>query len=522
VHNLYLTGLPGVGKSTLARLVAPRLGLLHIDTDQEIERRVGMPIAQYWRDHGEQAFRGVERTVVLEALANPAPKLVAFGGGALLARDVRHQAIRSGTLIHLRAPQAVLEARLAVDAKRPILQAAEGLPARLVALLQARAEAYAESHAEIWTDDDIDTLCDTLCAKYTQNPLLMPLGTNSYPIDIVEGEPRFLADALASMGPSSIVVVTDTNVTVACKESLDALLSTLSIPRTVVTLLPGEVHKTVSSVQTIWDSALLAEIDRDSIVVGFGGGVVTDLAGFTASTLLRGLRWVAVPTTSLAMIDASVGGKTGFDTTHGKNLIGTFHQPSRVVIDTTHLSTLPSRELRCGFAEAVKIAALFDAALLDRIAESASELTRGAGNVAEIVRRCVALKIDVVCADEREKGARALLNAGHTVGHALETAGGYEALQHGEAVAIGLVLETQLAERKGWAEAGTANKLRHVLAALGFGCTASPELLMRALPRLGHDKKRVGGELILPIVANIGQGTLVRVPVRELETLLRA
>jgi shikimate kinase / 3-dehydroquinate synthase len=521
VHNLYLTGLPGVGKSTLARLVAPRLGLAHIDTDQEIERRVGMPIAQYWREHGEQAFRAVERAVVQEALANPVPKLIAFGGGALLTRDVRHRAIHSGTLIHLRAPQAVLEARLGKDANRPILQAEEGLAARLLALELARAEAYAESHAEIWTDDDIDTLCDTLCAKYTHSPLLMPLGTNSYAIDVVEGEPLFLADALASMGPSSLVVVTDTNVTVARKEALDVLLSTLSIPRTIVTLLPGEVHKTVGSVQTIWDSALGAEIDRDTVVVGFGGGVVTDLAGFAAATLLRGIRWVSVPTTSLAMVDASVGGKTGFDTAHGKNLIGAFHQPSRVVIDTAHLSTLPSRELRGGFAEAVKIAALFDAAFFDRLQGAAAELARGSGDVAEVLRRCVSLKIDVVSADEREKGTRALLNAGHTIGHALEAAGEYQEMQHGEAVAMGLVLETQFAERKGWSAAGTATRLKQVFSALGLECAPTPELALRAIPRLAHDKKRSGSELTLPIVEQIGQGALKRVPLRELEGLLR-
>src|SRR5581483_9972346 len=191
-------------------------------------------------------------------------------------------------------------------------------------------------------------------------------------------------------------------------------------------------------------------VDRDALVVAFGGGVVGDLAGFAAACLLRGVRFVQAPTTLLAMVDSSVGGKTGFDHPAGKNLIGAFHQPSAVVADLAHLRTLPARERTAGLAEVVKIAVATDGALLDRVERDAAALGRGeAGALLPVVREAIAAKIRIVRDDEREAGARALLNLGHTVGHALEAHGGYAALLHGEAVALGLIAEMSAAAALG-------------------------------------------------------------------------
>jgi shikimate kinase / 3-dehydroquinate synthase len=529
VNNLYFTGLPGTGKSTLARFIAPRLGLAHVDTDAEIERRVACSVADYWNANGERAFRAVERQVVLDVLADPAPKIVAFGGGALLSSDLRHQVVRSGLVVHLKTPPDLLNSRLEAQARghalggksvRPILAAAEGLRARLAELELARAEFYAESHMTLWTDDEIETLADAVCVKYTQRPLLVPLGPRSYPVHVVSNEPHLPADVLASMGPSSIVLLTDTNVTLARRTSIESLLTTLAIPRTVVTLPAGESHKTTASMQTIWDAALSGEMDRDTVVVGFGGGVVNDMAGFAAATLLRGIRFVSIPTTLLSMVDASVGGKTGVDCTQGKNLIGAFHQPSHVIADVAHLETLPSRELCSGLAELVKTAALFDAALFHCVRKQGAALSRGEGDFAELVRVCLQHKIDVVTRDERETGDRVLLNFGHTVGHALERALNYEGLSHGEAVGLGMLAETKFGESRGWVEAGTAEMIRETLKVCGLPTEFDHALLAKAAPGMRTDKKRSGDCIRLPLVMSVGRSEVRRVTMEDLVSAL--
>lgn len=222
----------------------------------------------------------------------------------------------------------------------------------------------------------------------------------------------------------------------------------------------GESSKSRESAARLQDEAIAARVGRDGVVVAVGGGVVGDLAGFVAATLYRGLAWVQVPTTLLAMVDSSVGGKTGVDTAAGKNLVGAFHQPARVVADVATLSTLPDRQLRAGLAEVIKYGVILDEQLFidleDGLLESCTARVPEA--LAAVVERCVALKGEVVADDEREAGRRQILNFGHTVGHALESLSGYRLL-HGEAVAVGMVAEARLAERKSVAEPGLAERI---------------------------------------------------------------
>jgi 3-dehydroquinate synthase len=287
------------------------------------------------------------------------------------------------------------------------------------------------------------------------------------------------------------------------------------VPVTEVTLRPGEPHKTLASVTSIWDAALAQGIDRDAVVVGFGGGVVGDLAGFAASTLLRGVRVVQVPTTLLAMVDASLGGKTGFDHPSGKNLLGSFHQPTAVIVDLAHLSTLPRRELVAGFAEVAKIALACDEELWLELESKADALVSGpSADLAPIVSRAIQLKARIVADDELDSSARLVLNLGHTAGHALEAASGFTRYLHGEAVALGMLAELETCERLGRGGGELLPRVRSLLRRLHLPTEVPAADLARAWSHVTLDKKGSGGTLRLPVVHSVGV-TVVEVVSRQ-------
>jgi 3-dehydroquinate synthase len=327
---------------------------------------------------------------------------------------------------------------------------------------------------------------------------------------------------MAALGASSMIVVTDAHIRRAQGKLLDAMLAPLTLPRFDVVLAAGEAQKTLGTVATIWDAALGAGIDREAVVFGFGGGVVLDLAGFAAATLLRGLRWLAAPTTLLAMVDASVGGKTGFDHPAGKNLVGAFHQPSAVVADFATLATLPIRERRAGLAEVVKIALAYDAALFQRMEETAEALRDGDdGALFPVVSAAILAKTRVVRADEREHGERVILNLGHTVGHALEAHGGFTRWLHGEAVALGVVAELRAAAALGLGDATIATRTQRLLARLGLPSEPkdlSRDELAAALRWADADKKRRGTHLRLPVIQSLGASSTAPVELERLKS----
>jgi shikimate kinase/3-dehydroquinate synthase len=518
---LVLSGFMATGKSTVGRLVAARLGVPFLDTDALLEAQTGKTVGELFASEGEARFREREAALVLGMLEDRTPRVIAFGGGTVTMPRVRHAALEAATVLTLTASAETIVARVPSLPARPNLLAASPLD-RARDLLTLRREAYGECHAAIPTEGRTpEALAEVVLGYASRDALAMPLGTRTYAVELADGEPERLAAALAELSPSSLLVVTDTNVVQARGAWLTAALGGITAARRDVVITPGEPSKTLATVARIWDEALTGGVDRDAVVIAFGGGVVGDLAGFAASTLLRGVRCVQVATSLLAMVDSSVGGKTGFDHAAGKNLIGAFFQPSRVILDVEHLTTLPPRERTAGLAEVVKVALVQDAALLAALERDAEALARGdRAALRPIIRAAVEAKLRVVRDDERESGARALLNLGHTVGHALEAHGGYATLLHGEAVAIGTVLELRATERLGLTPAGTATRAAALMTRLGLPTDASPREVAAAWPFVMSDKKRAATTLKLPVVTGAGRGSVERIPLADLNEAL--
>ncbi|WP_394824276.1 3-dehydroquinate synthase [Pendulispora albinea] len=505
MRSIVLSGFMATGKSTVGARLSARLGVPFVDTDAVITKAAGKSIPEIFRDDGEAAFRARELEVARSLLLDGTPRVIAFGGGTVTSREVRHLALERAIVVTLAARPETIVARAGDTSGRPNLMAPDPA-ARVRHLLESRAAAYAECHATLQTDDvDADALVDAIVHLAQRDPIVVPLGERTYVVDVTLDDPARVTDALARLAPSSLLVVTDAHVERARGRALEAALHPLTLPQTRVSLPPGEEQKVLPTVGTIWDAGLGAGIDRNAAVVAFGGGVVGDLAGFAASTLLRGIDCVQIPTTLLSMVDSSVGGKTGFDHPVGKNVIGSFHQPRAVVVDLAHLTTLPEREIACGMAEVVKIAAIADAPLLDAI-EAAGELSaRTLDRLVPIVRGAILAKVRIVRDDEREAGQRVLLNFGHTLGHAIEANGRYSRYRHGEAVALGTVLELVAGAKLGLTSPELVTRVRTLLERLHLPTHIDPAELSASFRFLGSDKKRRGGSIRVPFATTAGQ-----------------
>ncbi len=341
----------------------------------------------------------------------------------------------------------------------------------------------------------------------------VPLGPRSYEVRIAAG---LLARAGAEIAPllarPRVAVVTDDAVAALHLLALSEALAAAGIAMTAVSVPPGEGAKSWAQLARVTDWLLEQRIERRDLVVALGGGVVGDLAGFAAAVLRRGVRFVQVPTTLLAQVDSSVGGKTGINSAFGKNLVGAFHQPSLVLADTDLLATLTPRDMRAGYGEVVKYGLLGDAAFFSWLeANGAAVLSHDRAAVTHAVTRSVQMKADIVARDETEEGDRALLNLGHTFAHALEAATGYGSrLLHGEAVAVGCALAFALSARLGLCSQEDPSRVAAHLAAMGMvarladipGDLPPPE---RLLDLMGQDKKVVDGRLRFILARGIGQ-----------------
>ena len=349
--------------------------------------------------------------------------------------------------------------------------------------------------------------------------LTVPLGSRSY--EILVGR-DLLRDAGQHLGPvlarPKAAIVTDETVAKLHLETLRGALAKTGVASDTIVLPPGEASKNFAELERLLDRLLELDLERNDTLIALGGGVIGDITGFAASVLRRGTGFVQIPTTLLAQVDSAVGGKTGINTRHGKNLIGSFYQPRLVLADVGLLQTLPRRQLLAGYAEVMKYGLLGDREFFAWLEREASHLLDGgnAAVLAQAVLTSCAIKARFVGADEREVGERALLNLGHTFGHALEAASGYDgSLLHGEAVAIGMVLALELSVRLGFCRPEAAARVRQHFVAVGLPTSTGPVSLGRAdaaalLAHMRHDKKVRDGQLAFVLLREIGDAFLTR------------
>ena len=399
-RHVALVGFMGAGKSSLGAEAAGRLGRPFLDLDLELERELGMTIAEIWAERGEPAFRELEEELTVEALADPVPGVLALGGGAILSERVR-ESLRDRALTLLVDVEVEEAWRRVRESDRPLAADEE----RFRVLYEEREPLYLEA-AEARVRD-VDAIALAAAGVHVESDALALLGSH------VPGSGR-----VALVSDPHVAGIHGADAQLALGARLDA---TLELPH-------GEEAKTLEAVGRLWDSLRLG---RDGTLVALGGGCTTDAAGYAASAYLRGIPWVPVPTTLVGQIDAAIGGKTAINLPGGKNLVGAFHWPARTIVDPSLLATLPEAQRREGMAEVEQTGLL--------AGEPLWELPQ-----AELVRRTAAFKAAVCLRDPHDRGPRNVLNLGHTFAHALEAAGGYGEVTHGRAVALGLLAALRL------------------------------------------------------------------------------
>lgn len=349
------------------------------------------------------------------------------------------------------------------------------------------------------------------------------LAERSYPILIGQGLLARCEPLLQIASGRMVAIVTDDQVGPLYAASLESALQGVAASQVTVTLPHGEANKGWATLERIFDALLEARFDRHAVIIALGGGVVGDMAGFAASVYQRGIDFIQVPTTLLAQVDSSVGGKTGINHPLGKNMIGAFHQPRLVLIDTDTLRSLPAREVSAGLAEIIKHGAIADAAYFDRVVQELPALRAGdAAALARAIARSCEIKAGVVSRDEREGGLRAILNFGHTFGHAIEAGLGYGEWLHGEAVGAGMVMAVDLSHRLGLIDADIPAQLREAVAAAGLPVRGPAWPAARYIELMSVDKKAEQGIPKFVLLDGLGSAVVRRAPQAQVEATLQA
>lgn len=524
-----LVGPMGVGKSTVGELLAARLGTTYRDTDADVVAAAGKPIAEIFYDEGEDHFRALERRAVEAAVAGH-PGVLALGGGAVLDAATRKLlAGRPVAYLSMDVDEAVR--RVGLGAARPLLAVNPRRQWR--ELMDARRPLYEEVARTVVATDEhtpeevAQAIIDALelpeghAAPGVENTGMTQQGhtriqvagsAGSDPYEVLVGHqllgelPQLIGDRARRVAVLHPEALTETG------EAVREDLAAQGYEAIAIQLPNAEEAKTVEVAAYCWKALGQTGFTRTDVIVGIGGGATTDVAGFVAASWLRGVRWIAIPTTVLGMVDAAVGGKTGINTAEGKNLVGAFHPPAGVLCDLAALDSLPVNDYVSGMAEIIKAGFIADPVILDLVeADPEGARTPAGPHTAELIERSIRVKAEVVSSDLKESGLREILNYGHTLAHAIEKNERYK-WRHGAAVSIGMVFAAELGRLAGRLDDATADRHRSVLASVGLPLAYRGDQWPKLLENMKVDKKSRGDLLRFIVLDGIGRPTVLEGP----------
>ncbi|MER6637355.1 3-dehydroquinate synthase [Streptomyces microflavus] len=524
-----LVGPMGVGKSTVGELLAARLGTTYRDTDADVVAEAGKPIAEIFYDEGEEHFRALERRAVAAALAGHAGVL-SLGGGAVLDGATR-ELLADRPVVYLSMDVDEAVRRVGLGAARPLLAVNPRRQWR--ELMDARRHLYEEvARTVVATDENTpeevaQAIIDALelpegqAAPGVENTGMTQQGptriqvagsAGSDPYEVLVGHqllgelPQLIGDRARRVAVLHPEALADTG------EAVRQDLADQGYEAIAIQLPNAEEAKTVEVAAYCWKALGQTGFTRTDVIVGIGGGATTDVAGFVAASWLRGVRWIAIPTTVLGMVDAAVGGKTGINTAEGKNLVGAFHPPAGVLCDLAALDSLPVHDYVSGMAEIIKAGFIADPVILDLVeADPEGARTPAGPYTAELIERSIRVKAEVVSSDLKESGLREILNYGHTLAHAIEKNERYK-WRHGAAVSIGMVFAAELGRLAGRLDDATADRHRTVLESVGLPLAYRADQWPKLLENMKVDKKSRGNLLRFIVLDALGKPTVLEGP----------
>ncbi|MFE7339727.1 3-dehydroquinate synthase, partial [Streptomyces fimicarius] len=522
-------GPMGVGKSTVGELLAARLGTTYRDTDADVVAEAGKPIAEIFYDEGEEHFRALERRAVEAAVAGH-PGVLSLGGGAVLDRATR-ELLAGRPVVYLSMDVDEAVRRVGLGAARPLLAVNPRRQWR--ELMDARRHLYEEvARTVVATDEhtpeevaqaiiDALELPEGAAAPGVENTGMTQQGptriqvagsAGSDPYEVLVGH-QLLGELPQLIGDrAQRVAVLHPEALAETGEAVRQDLADQGYEAIAIQLPNAEEAKTVEVAAYCWKALGQTGFTRTDVIVGIGGGATTDVAGFVAASWLRGVRWIAIPTTVLGMVDAAVGGKTGINTAEGKNLVGAFHPPAGVLCDLAALASLPVNDYVSGMAEIIKAGFIADPVILDLVeADPEGARTPAGPHTAELIERSIRVKAEVVSSDLKESGLREILNYGHTLAHAIEKNERYK-WRHGAAVSIGMVFAAELGRLAGRLDDATADRHRSVLESVGLPLTYRGDQWPKLLENMKVDKKSRGDLLRFIVLDGIGKPTVLEGP----------